>query len=704
MRWFRELPIGRKLAIGFGLMVVLVVVVGVQGMAVARRISALMDDTYRTHSVPALQLKEANVQLVQISRAVRNALLDESAEAVAGRAATIVTYDSIFRAEFGAYQQSIAREEQRREAEAVLAAFTRLRPQQDAVVDLAREGRDEEGRARLTGLRAQADSIDAIMDRLARSKAELMTSSNADAGATASRSLLVLTVLVLVAVALATLVGFAIARPITRGLRGLTVVADAVALGDVEQRIDTDGKDEVAQLGDAMRRMVDAQRALATAAGSISRGDLTVNVQARSERDALGNAFVQLRRTVADLTAETAGLVASAREGDLQRRGALDRFEGSYRELVTGINSLLDAVVTPIDETADVLRRIADRDLAARMTGRYAGDFDRIKASINSASETLDAALGQVRVASEQVSSAGSQIASGSQGLAQGASSQAAALEEIASSLQEMSATSAQAAENAKQAREMAGEARARVSRGRESMSELSTAMEAIRQSSDQTARIVKTIDEIAFQTNLLALNAAVEAARAGDAGRGFAVVAEEVRALAIRSADAARTTATLIDGAVANAQQGASLNAQVVQRLDEIEKDVARVNGVVSEIAMVGEQQRAGVEQINEAVERLNAVTQQVAANAEESAAAAEELAGQSVMLQELVDTFRTSDASAARDARAQGDRYADRVHDRINDRDFDRGVDRTLSAPIRDTAAGRRGSSSRRLQSSGR
>ncbi len=686
MRWFRALPIGRKLAIGFGLLVVLVVAVGVQGMVSARRISGMMHETYVRHSVPALQLKEANVQLIQISRAVRNALLDETAEAVAGRAATIVTYDSIFRAEFGAYRASIVRVEQQREAEAVVAAFERLRPQQDAVVELARAGRDADGRARLSGLRAQADSIDAIMDRLARSKAELMASSNASATSDAEQAQVVLTLLVVGAVILAIFVGIAISRPITKGLSGLTAVADAVALGDVEQTITTEGSDEVAQLGDAMRRMVDAQKTLAGAAHAISRGDLAVEIRSRSDRDALGQAFVQLRQTVAEMTEETAGLVQSAQQGDLARRGNASRFDGAYRELVESINTLLDTIVTPIDETADVLQRIADRDLAARMTGQYAGDFDRIKASINSATETLDGALSQVRVSSEQVSSAGTQIASGSQGLAQGASSQAAALEEIASSLQEMSATSAQAAENARQARDMVGEARARVSRGRESMNELSGAMDAIRQSSDQTARIVKTIDEIAFQTNLLALNAAVEAARAGDAGRGFAVVAEEVRALAIRSADAARTTASLIEGAVANAQNGSTLNAQVVARLDEIEQDVTKVNAVVSEIALVGEQQRAGVEQINEAVERLNLVTQQVAANAEESAAAAEELAGQSMMLQDLVNTFRTSDASSSRGSPSSR-----------------AGTARTsISAPVRDTAAGRRGSSSRSPRSS--
>jgi methyl-accepting chemotaxis protein len=299
-------------------------------------------------------------------------------------------------------------------------------------------------------------------------------------------------------------------------------------------------------------------------------------------------------------------------------------------------------VVTPINEASDVLARVAQRDLSVRVTGQYAGDFDRIKTSINTAVSTLAEALDQVRVASQQVSSAGNEIASGSQSLAHGASEQAASLEEIGASAQELSSTAGQTAANTRQAQQMSVATLARVAEGRASMDRLSTAIDSIKQSSDQTARIVRTIDEIAFQTNLLALNAAVEAARAGDAGRGFAVVAEEVRSLAIRSAEAAKTTATLIEGSVQNAQEGVAYNAEVLAKLGQIDVDVQRVAEIVAEIAASGEQQRDGVQQINTAVEQLNSVTQQVAANAEESASASEELAGQAVMLAELVSTFR--------------------------------------------------------------
>ena len=654
MKLFTNLSIGRKLGLGFGVLALIITIVGIEGVISARKINGLLDTIVEKHALPSLGLKEANLQVVQISRAVRNALLDDDVTVIDRRAADIAKYDSAFHAEFATYQAQIVREEQKVVANDVVARFRRLRPQQDEVIALARAGKVDEGKGRLTALRAQADSIDALMDQLAASKAQLMEQAIVDAGSAVSSTMVVLFALIAVALVIAVVTAIGITRPITGGLGQLAKAADGLAIGDVQQTVAIESQDELGQLARSMERMIDSQKTLAKVAGALSAGDLRAEVQARSEKDVLGHAFVGLRRTVEQLIKETTTLVDAAKAGQLGTRGDAKKFEGAYRDLVHGVNDLIDAVVTPINETSVVLERIAERDLTVRVVGQYEGDFAKIKDSINMAAETLDASISQVHTAAEQVSSAGTQIASGSQALASGSSEQAASLEEVGGSLQQMAASSTQAAANARQARQMAEAARERVAAGRQAMEKLSGAIEQIRASSDQTAKIVKTIDEIAFQTNLLALNAAVEAARAGDAGRGFAVVAEEVRNLAIRSAEAARNTAALIEESVANAQGGVSINAEVMAKLGEIDADVRRVNDMVVEMAAAGEAQRDGVTQINQAVEQMNSVTQQVAANAEESAAAAEELSSQSMMLTDLVGTFQTK-ASASAGAKAR-------------------------------------------------
>jgi len=238
----------------------------------------------------------------------------------------------------------------------------------------------------------------------------------------------------------------------------------------------------------------------------------------------------------------------------------------------------------------------------------------------------------------DQVSSAASQVSSASQSLAEGSSEQAASIEETTSSLEEMSSMTKQNAGNAQQANGLMGQTKEAVATGRDAMGRLSTAIEEIKSSSDETAKIVKTIDEIAFQTNLLALNAAVEAARAGEAGKGFAVVAEEVRNLAQRAGEAAGNTSQLIEGSVANADRGVDVASETTKAFESITSASEKANGLVAEIAAASNEQAQGIDQITTAVTQMDSVTQQNAANAEESASASEEMSAQAEQLTAMV------------------------------------------------------------------
>lgn len=449
------------------------------------------------------------------------------------------------------------------------------------------------------------------------------------------------------------IINILVARSLLNPMREMTQVAANLAIGNIEQTISYHSKDEIGKLADSFRDSIAHTRDIARAAEFISLGDLElISVAPKSDQDVLTINFIKVSESLKQLNRETQMLISSAEAGELSKRGDVGKFTGDYANLISGINLVIDAVAAPIEEASKCLEQVAARNLTVKMEGNYKGEFAKIKDSLNTALENLDSGMFQISVGAEQVASAAGQISEGSTHLAQSSSEQASTLEEVSSSLHEIAAMTRQNAENSKTARSVSENALRITKNGISSMNLLNEAVDKIRESSVSTVKIVKTIEEIAFQTNLLALNAAVEAARAGDAGKGFAVVAEEVRALALRSAEAAKTTSQLINEWVENSEKGAGINGQVSKDLSEIMSEVDKVSLVNNEIAAATEQQSEGLNQLNVAVEQMNIVTQQTAANSEESASSAEELAGQSQEMLDLIGTYKLTQTYIAQNS----------------------------------------------------
>ncbi len=311
----------------------------------------------------------------------------------------------------------------------------------------------------------------------------------------------------------------------------------------------------------------------------------------------------------------------------------LEQVQSILHEIVITANENVMTDEDMLSAASTTKAGVSMLSLFAILTGAVLAFF--IARSIINALNKIIESLSQ---GGEQVSAAAGQVSSASQELAEGASEQAASIEETSSSLEEMASMTRQNAESAKQADTLAGQTKSAADEGSEKMEQMLSAIQDVRQSADETSKIIKTIDEIAFQTNLLALNAAVEAARAGEAGQGFAVVADEVRSLAQRAADAAKTTADLIEGSKTNSEKSVGIVEDVAESFKDITSRAREVNELVSEITAASQEQNQGLQQINTAITQVDQVTQRVAANAEESASASEEMNSQADMLLDTV------------------------------------------------------------------
>ena len=314
---------------------------------------------------------------------------------------------------------------------------------------------------------------------------------------------------------------------------------------------------------------------------------------------------------------------------------------GSLADNFNVTTETLRNYVDYIDEITKVLNQIAEGNLKYTLQFSYDGEFAKIKQALFNISNSLVGTIEKIEGASLKVTESAGQVASAGQMLSQSATEQASAVQELAASISEVSNHVKSNAEFARKASDESSQSGKDVEQSNQKMQQMISAMDEISRKSDEIGKIIKTIEDIAFQTNILALNAAVEAARAGSAGKGFAVVADEVRNLASKSAEAAKSTAVLIEETVSAVENGTSIAKITAKAMDNVVGSSKRVMEIVDNIAVTSEEQSASISEITLGIEQISQAVQTNAANAEESAAASEELSAQAQVLNELVEKF---------------------------------------------------------------
>lgn len=463
--------------------------------------------------------------------------------------------------------------------------------------------------------------------------------------------------------------------------------------GDIEYKIDSNNYlGEFKKVSDGINEMiisyVDATKEMLNIVQNYANGDFNSKLREFPGKKAIANdIFDNVSDNLKKVQSSVIFLVDKTIAGELNQRIDDNLFNGGWKDIISGLNNVLNAIENPLTEVqntlslvsmgnlnitvkgeykgqfqmmandinktikflssyiyeiSQALNALASNNFDIEITGDYVGDFSSIKISLNAIIDRLNNIVDEISQASDQVSSGAQLISQTSINLSEGAVNQSISVDELNKEMAQIYEQATKSLENSTNANELSILTRKSAEEGNSQMQQMLSSMEDINKSSQDISKIIKVIEDIAFQTNLLALNAAVESARAGQHGKGFAIVADQVRSLATRSQNAASEVTSLISVSIDKVNEGADITNKTAKSLTKIIEGVSEVSDIIYDIELASKEQAISIGKINDGISRISEVMQSNSATSEESAAASEELSSQSLVLREMTKTFK--------------------------------------------------------------
>ncbi len=672
------------LAIGAG-------AIGLEGL---RQLNEKLETVYQDRVVPLTDLATVMNSLQQVHLYTVIAVNQQDTENAKKRANQVVVMDTLINHKWRKYTATFLTPEEQMLAGRFAEQWKTYQAKRNQALNHAINGNFATARANTTHDAAgKFEVVHSTLFDLVQLQGRVAAEEYAQAQVDFSSAWITAIVVIIAGVLFAITFSSVIIRAINRSIGQAVNIANSIAAGRFDRRIESNGHDEIAVLLQAMRKITKVLTSYANAqqqmclqhnAGALSyripaeqfpgsygemvaatnelvashiainmrvvevisryaQGDLSVDMdRLPGEKTKITEAMSQVKANLQAINSEIKNLVEGSSAGDFSRRGKADRYQYEFRKIVEGLNQLMQVCENGLQDTLQVLNALAKGDLTKTISNNYQGIFGTLKADANQTVTELTGIIGKIREAAELIGVASKEIANGNVDLSQRTEEQVANLKETAASMEKLTSSVKQNADNARQANQLATSASGVAIKGGEVVSQVVQTMSAINESSKKVVDIISIIDGIAFQTNILALNATVEAARAGEQGRGFAVVATEVRTLAQRSASAAKEIKELIGNSVHKVEDGTQLVDEAGKTMQEVVLSVKQVTDIMGEISVASQEQSLGIEQVHQAITQMDEITQKNMVLVKQTAASSESIREQSKYLARAIATFK--------------------------------------------------------------